>query len=407
MPGRKKQDSASQSEAGKGGQPTKRPITLGTDPALTLPTPQGNTLQLSYWDLWFALVAVKDFGGDLDRLAERLGQKQRFQSFDRRSAERKRSHLRDLQRRLDEASVTPDQIATAAGDLARTELRRARSRVLEHSEREREWSVPMRETPRKRRQQHALRGYWGCFPVSPEPYAAKMRSQFKTTGFYGERASFGLERTLDRYLDQANKLLEAGHHAQALALLRGWMTVVIELLGMADDSFGCIGDSFQKGFATYLKIPPEKTGIDEEVFFSDLLDFLIWEDYGLTDDGIEGYFRGLDAQQADWCIEYLRRQVGELHDDDLDYQSEEALTLLGQVIGEKERFDEFEDVARQMGSRGWQRIIRLVDRAMKRQKKPLAMKVFEAALTEGDHLEFLKEKYEKLKRGHWSPDPRK
>ena len=54
------------------------------------------------------------------------------------------------------------------------------------------------------------------------------------------------------------------------------MTVVIELLGMADDSFGCIGDSFQKGIATYLKIPPEKTGIDEEVFFSDLLDFLIW-----------------------------------------------------------------------------------------------------------------------------------
>ena len=158
MPGRKKQDSASQSEAGKGGQPTKRPITLGTDPALTLPTPQGNTLQLSYWDLWFALVAVKDFGGDLDRLAERLGQKQRFQSFDRRSAERKRSHLRDLKRRLDEASVTPDQIATAAGDLARTELRRACSRVLEDSEREREWSVPMRETPRKRRQQHALRG---------------------------------------------------------------------------------------------------------------------------------------------------------------------------------------------------------------------------------------------------------
>ena len=115
----------------------------------------------------------------------------------------------------------------------------------------------------------------------------------------------------------------------------------------------------------------------------------------------------LDAQQADWCIEYLRRQVGELHDDDLDYQSEEALTLLGQVIGEKERFDEFEDVARQMGSRGWQRIIRLVDRAMKRQKKALAIKVFEAALTEGDHLVFLKEKYEKLKRGHWSPDPRK
>ncbi len=94
-------------------------------------------------------------------------------------------------------------------------------------------------------------------------------------------------------------------------------------------------------------------------------------------------------------------------DDDLEYQSEEALTFLGQVIAEQERFDEFEDLAKQMGSRAWKRIIRLVDRAMKRRKKPLAMKVFEAALTEGDHLVFLKEKYEKLKRGHWSPDPRK
>ena len=35
------------------------------------------------------------------------------------------------------------------------------------------------------------------------------------------------------------------------------------------------------------------------------------------------------------------------------------------------------------------------------------MKVFEAALTEGDHLVFLLEEYEKLKRGHWSPDSRK
>ena len=42
---------------------------------------------------------------------------------------------------------------------------------------------------------------------------------------------------------------------------------------------------------------------------------------------------------------------------------------------------------------------------MKRRKKPLAIKVFEAALTEGDHLEFLKEKYEKLKQGHSNSRP--
>jgi hypothetical protein len=53
------------------------------------------------------------------------------------------------------------------------------------------------------------------------------------------------------------------------------------------------------------------------------------------------------------------------------------------------------------------RIIRLVDRAMKKRKKPLAMKVLEAAMTKGNHLDFLTKKYEKLKQGHWSPDPRK
>src|SRR4051794_26462819 len=185
------------------------------------------------------------------------------------------------------------------------------------------------------------------------------------------------------------------------------MTAVIDLMGHADDSFGSIGMSFDDGFGAYLKIPLDETGIDEPVFFHDLLDFLIWEDYGLTGDRVEGYFQTLTPAQADLCIEHLRRQIDELRADDLEYQSEEALTLLGQVVAEQERFDQFEDLAGEMGAREWRRIIRLADRAVKKRKRPLAGKVFEAALTEGSHLDFLREKYEKLKRGHWSPDPRK
>jgi hypothetical protein len=406
MVARKKATTSSQAEASHEQKPVKRMTLLGTDLALTLPTSQGGSLDLSYWDLWFTLVAVKDFGGNLDRLASHLGERQSFVFFDRRSAERKRNHLRDLKRRLEEASATPTQIVNAAGDLAKTEIRRARSRVLQHSDREREWSVPMRNTPRKRRFEHALRGYWPQFPVSPQPYAKEIGSHFKTKSFYSEKASFGISKTLDRYVEQADKLSKSGKCVEAQALLRAWMTVVIELMEKADDSCGSIGMSFGEGFAAYLKIPLDKTGIDE-VFFSDLLDFLIWEDYGLTDDEIEGYFKGLTPAQADSCIRHLRQQIDDLKEDDLEYQSEEALTLLGQVIAEQERFDEFEDVARQMGSRAWRRIVRLVDQAVKRGKKPLAIKVFEAALTKGDHLDLLKAKYEKLKRGHWSPDPRK
>lgn len=407
MAARKKRPPASQGEAGQEQKPVNKPTPLGTDPALTLPTSKVKSLSLTYWDLWFALVAVRDCGGDFGRLAERLGERRNFFSFDRRSAERKRSHLRDLEGRLAGAGLTAGDVVAAAGDLARAEIRRARSRVLEHSEREREWSQAMRNTPRKRRFEHALRGFWPRFPVSPEPYAEKIGSHFETRSFYPERASFGLSDKLDRYVAQAEKLQRSGKYADAQALLRAWMTVVIELMNHADDSYGSIGMSFDEGFAAYLKIPLDKTGIDEGVFFPDLLDFLVWEDYGLTNDRIEGYFKGLTPAQADLCIGHLWRQIDELRDDDLEYQSEEALTILGQVVAEQERFDMFEDLAREMGSREWQRIIRLADRAVKKRKRPLAGKVFEAALTEGTHLEFLREKYEKLKRGHWSPDPRK
>ena len=74
---------------------------------------------------------------------------------------------------------------------------------------------------------------------------------------------------------------------------------------------------------------PGETGIDERVFFADLLDFLIWEDYGLTNDAIQGYFRRLNERQADICVEHLRLRSPHLFEDDLEYQSEEVLTFLG------------------------------------------------------------------------------
>jgi hypothetical protein len=385
--------------------PKKRTV-VGPDLALTLATSQGKPLDLSLWDLWFALVAVKDFDGDFDRLAERIKEGTSI-FYDRDSIERKRSHLRDLKRRLEQASVTPTQIVTAAGDLAKKEKYRAVQKVMEPCDRASAWSEPMRNTPRSRRYPLALRGYWDLFPVSPQPYYETIGSHYQSRGFYSLDMSFRIARTLDKYAEKAAKLLSSGKAAQAQALLRGWMTVVIELMEQADDSCGSIAMSFDDGFRAYLKIPLDQTGIDEQVFFSDLLDFLIWEDYGLTNDRIEGYFKGLNDRQADLCVEHLRPEVIALRDDDLDYQSEQALTLLGQVIAEQDRFGEFEGVARQMGSREWKRIVVLVDRAMKRRKKPLAIKVFEAALTGGTHLSFLTKKFEKLKQGHWSPDPKK
>jgi hypothetical protein len=379
---------------------------VGPDHAFSLPTTQGKTLDMSYWDLWFALVAVKDFDGDLDQLAERIKQGTSF-IYDRNAVERKRWHLRDLKLRLEEAKVTPVQVMCAAGDFAKTEKQRAIKKVMESGDRPSGWSELMRNTPRKRRYPQALHGYWDRFPASPQPYYETIGSHFLSMAFYPESMSFRIAQTLDRYAEKAAEFLEAGKAAQAQALLRAWLTVIVELMGKADGSSVWIGMSFKEGFTAYLKIPIDQTGIDEAVFFPDLLDFLIWEDYGLTNDRIEGYFKGITPAEADLCVEHLRREVAALREDDLEYQSEEALTLLGQVVAEQERFGEFEDLARQMGSREWLRIVRLVDGAMKRGKKPLAIQVFEAALTGGTHLSFLTKKFEKLRQGHWNPDPKK
>ena len=393
--------------AEKPSKAVKKPVPLGTDRALSLPTAKKKNLHLTYWDLWFALVAASDFDGDLLRLARHLASDRSSYLFSRDSVDRKQNHLLDLGRRLTLAGVTINQIVVAAGDLVRTEKTRADKFVLKQPLRQREWSEAMHHTPRERRQQLALRGSWPSFPVSPGPFAEEIWSKFKRTGFYSENASFGVAHKLDQFTERANKLLLKGRYAEAQALVRALITVIVELIEMADDSCGCIGDSFGEGFKVYLKIPLAETGIEDSIFFADLLDFLIWEDYGFTWRQTDGYFRKLTREQADFCIAYLRRQIEELSAELLSYQSDKALTLLGQIVGEKERFDQFESLAREMGSRAWERIVKLADHAMKKRNRELACKVFEAALTEGDHTRFLQKKYDQLKMGQWNPDPRK
>ena len=113
----------------------------------------------------------------------------------------------------------------------------------------------MRHTPRQRHYAYALRGFWPCFPVSPASYAERLASQFHTRRWFSENQSFGLARKLDAFLDDVASLIPQAQYAQAQAMLRAFLTVVIELMEVADDSFGCLGDSFRDGFAKYLAMP--------------------------------------------------------------------------------------------------------------------------------------------------------
>lgn len=100
--------------------PGKKPVPLGTDPALTLPASEGNALPLTYWDLWFALVVKMDFGSDLERLMDHFrDEKKSAIGFTRLAPERKLTHLRNLKERSAQAGIGVADIVGAAPELER------------------------------------------------------------------------------------------------------------------------------------------------------------------------------------------------------------------------------------------------------------------------------------------------
>jgi len=328
----------------------------GTDLAVKVKGRDQSPLAVSYWDLWMILLADREFDADLDCLAAEIrARRDRLSAIElsREEWKGRLSHLRDLQRRLRAAGLDLAAIMEAAGPLTQQEARRARRKVLEKPARRTEWSEPMKWTPQKKGFDFALRGYWDDFPLSPRPYAERIAANFSGHKFYTERQSFSVSRRLDQYVTEGKTLAAQGQHAEALALLRAVLTETIQVMGFADDSYGVIGGSFQAAFQDYLALDHTVTGIDETVFLHDLLTLLIWEDYGLTYNQTYGYFGKLSQDQGQICIDFLRQQIEHLKAEDLDYQSQEALTLLGQVACEQSRYELFISLAREMKSDHW------------------------------------------------------
>ena len=388
------------------------PVPVATDIALHLAAKDGANVLFSYWDVWYALLADEDFDGDLDRLADELRSMRRGFSWSD-DTRRKLSHLRDLQQRLKQAGLgLSDIVAAIPPELAKAEQRRAHGRIIKHNERSYELSEPMRVLPEDRLYEAALFGRWFAFPVSPDPYYQRLRSQFNWRRYYEEDDSRRLARKLDSETDSASKLAKTGKFAEALACLRGMMTVTLELAEIADDSFGYIGMSFEFAFKDYLALPCEKTGCPPDVFLPDLLDLLIFEDHGFTFENTDGFFASLSREDGDLCLDYLRERTQALMALDLDHNAEDALTLIGQVVAEQKRVEMFEALAAEMGSREWKRIILLADAAVRSGQRDLADRVFQAALATGDgddvgHADFLAKKHDQLLHGTWDSDPRK
>lgn len=207
---------------------------------ITLPSAR-HRFRVTYWNLWIALILDVRFGGNWDRLIGHLRAK-RQEHHHRDEVEGLLNHVRLLRQALAGDGLTVGDILSGADPaFLKTQIRKARRKIMEIQFEYTEKSSWMIETPRKQREKRAMRGYWSHFPVSPGEYADLLERQYKTSGYYSEGESFGLERKLSRFLEKHERDASL---AQLFALYRAFLTVVVEQMGIVDDSFGVIGQLY-------------------------------------------------------------------------------------------------------------------------------------------------------------------
>jgi hypothetical protein len=367
----------------------------GNDLYLTLKVPgQRRGLALTYWDLWLLIVLLTDFAGDWEQLANRFRDEIRAVSSRRDVAEGLLNHLHALRQRLADAGVTPTAALGPDGpSLLKSERRRARREIREKSPQEQDKSAWMQHTPRREREDRARRGNWSRFPVSPGQYAGELERLFKTSGYYSEDQSWGLQRKLSAFLDR-----EQGEAtpAEEAALYRAFLTVLLEKMDLIDDSYGVIGDLYGEVLEQYSQLGRTVFAAAPADFYQDWLEFILWEDYGFGDQGQAAFFASLAPVEAEVVESILRTQWHELSELALAYQAERALTLLGMLCTQQKQFGRFVDLARQMGSREAQRITSMSAMAEKLRRYDLAAAVYEASLGPGRHEAYLRKHYKEL-----------
>lgn len=236
----------------------------------------------SVWDRRFCVLVLADHGGDWDALTERLFDSTAYgQSGDASNGEAFWSHALDLRRRLDDAGL---DAAAVVGDQVRAKgvAPEARRTMFKRALANNEPSVPMVQTPRVRLARRAATGNWAGFPVSPRPFHDRLvRSSGIDRWYFGEDATTTL--AYDLQADVAAAERDAGGDlAAVLAVRRAALTVMVFAQATSDDSSGYLGTVGQEMILEYARTDWPVTGIVASVYWQDLLEYLVWEDYGLT-----------------------------------------------------------------------------------------------------------------------------
>jgi len=181
-------------------------------------------------------------------------------------------------------------------------------------------------------------------------------------------------------------------------LYRAFLTVILDNMDNIDDSYGVIGDLSISVFEKYLELDWRQLPIDANGYFTDIIKYVIWEDYGVTDEVYPAMFSELTKSEIKEIELLLQTEREKLIKHQLTYQAENALTMLGSLYAENYLFNKFIPIAKEMGTREWKRILVLSETAEIKEEYEIALSVFDVAIKEsGNHTEYLRKEYTKLK----------
>lgn len=369
---------------------------IGTDVFREMVLPESGELwTVTYWDIWFLVVLLDKYAGDWDEMLASF--EEDLDAFSSRyEMEPKFSHLWRLRAKMQAAGLAP---RTVLGDEAETllkkELPTAVNRIFKRPLQPRVTSEWMVYTLRQQWEEQVLRGRWHTFAVSPEPYAESLTRRFKTRGFYGEDETFALWDKLNRFLKEHE---ENANVPRLTALYRAFLTVLLEKIDMIDDSYGNIGTLYGEVFVGYVGLPASEMGMSREDYLRDLLQLIVWEDYGFLYDELPAFLASLtpeEAELADSVLQALGRELAGYFI--LKYQVEKVLRVRGLLAVEQAWLSRFVELARELGSDYWQPIVGMAEKAEAIGDMDLATAVYETAVARpGRQNHYLQKKYDEL-----------
>lgn len=342
----------------------------------------------SYWDLWFAAVAVSDHADSLDELEAHLVGGLPNPLGGRQSVEAKLSHLADLRSRIEDAGLTPADLATPEVLTDKRVLAKARKKVNDSRLEDRTMTPAMVETPRVRLVRRSRYGRWTTFPVDPVLYYKSFRRHGQVKDHIPKYKSFAAVDRMEerlRSLDQPS--LSA---AQRLALYRGFHTAGLELADRTDDSHGNVGQLRRDAWHIYLGLDWQATGLRVEDYWADVCDLVVFEPYALEHEEETLPWRHVAAGEAELIEELLLSLATECASHHLDYPAEEALQQLAWLAVAGRRFTRYVETATRLGSEHWMPIEAMAESALRSGRRELAVDVFRAANRPGFHQEHLR-----------------